>query len=287
MKVSKAIKVILSVLLAVALLYLAFRKVEWQVFWQDLRSTKWGYMVLSMLAAVAALALRSERWHSMLTPLDPEIKRIRVWDGSNYGNLASVVMPGVGEFIRCGAVCTKKATYDKILRPVEDTLHLSLWWLLVIAAVIVVAFIVITFKLRDKSRFLGKLAGWLSGMWVGIKSFKDIRHKGLFLLYTAGIWVMYILINFFAFKAIPAIEHLNFVDALFVSAAGNVASVVPTPLGMGAFHYLVALTLSVPFGSTWEVGILFATLTHESRAILLIITGLLSMLHGASVKNKE
>ena len=103
-----------------------------------------------------------------------------------------------------------------------------------------------------------------------------MRWKGRFVLYSAMVWLTYAGMCLCVFQAIPALEHLNFADALFVSAVGSLSSLVPVPGGFGAYHYLVALAISTIYGASWETGILFATLNHESRALLLLLLGGLS-----------
>lgn len=85
-KASKVIKYVLSLLLAAALLYFAFRGIDWKEFWEGLRTTNWFYILLSMIAAVAALVFRAERWRLQLVILDSDIARASIWHGSNIGN---------------------------------------------------------------------------------------------------------------------------------------------------------------------------------------------------------
>ena len=78
------------------------------------------------------------------------------------------------------------------------------------------------------------------------------------------------------FKAVPMLDSLNIVDALFISAVGNIASVIPVPGGIGAYHYLVALSLQSIYAASWDTGILYATLCHETHAILILVLGIIS-----------
>lgn len=70
-------------------------------------------------------------------------------------------------------------------------------------------------------------------------------------------------------------EGMNLADAAFLSLVGNIASVVPVPGGVGAYHYLVAAAVGL-YGHSWETGILFATLNHEIHALLIIVLGIIS-----------
>lgn len=323
-KVSKVLKYVLSALLAVALLWFAFGKLDWKAFWEGLKQTKWIWVIASVLASLGALWFREERWRQLLLPLDPDIRRIDVWDAYNFGNFFSVFIPGVGEVVRVGAVAGKKATYDKAFGTIVmerawdllavaflfilavtlqfDTLGTFLKehifksmvsgtnWIIVLALVVLVALgigaIIVVYRLRDRGPMFEKIAGWIDGALLGFKSFAQMKHKWLFLLNTVAIWLMYILMSFFVFKAMPELSSLGFSDSLLVSAVGNLASVVPVPGGLGAYHYLVALSLSSIYEATWEAGILFATLTHESRSILLLLVTAPSYLRTLLKKRK-
>ena len=97
---------------------------------------------------------------------------------------------------------------------------------------------------------------------------------------------MYMLMCYFVFRAVPALSHLTLLDALFISSVGNIASVIPVPGGIGAYHYLVALALQSLYGASWETGILAATLNHELHAIIILLVGALSYA-GLTVRRKK
>ncbi len=69
------------------------------------------------------------------------------------------------------------------------------------------------------------------------------------------------------------------IDALFISAIGNLASVIPVPSGMGPYHYLVMITLGGLYGCFNELGLLYAVLCHETHAIIIVILGVISYVH--------
>ena len=326
-KVVKALEYTLTSLLALALLYFAFGKLDWKAFVDGLLQTSWFWVAASVAASLGALFFRAERWRDMLLPLDGNISRKKVWDAYNFGNFCSVFVPGVGEIVRAGAVSTKKTGYDRAFGTavmerawdlvaiavifvaaivskhktlgtfVEDSLispvaqKLSLWWIVVLLVLVGAAALFAVYHWRGSSKLCGKMADFIDGILQGLKAFKDVRHKGKFILLTVAVWACYILMSLFVFKAMPGLEHLDFGDALLVSAIGNLASVIPVPGGLGAYHYLVALTLSTLYGSTWESGLLFATLTHETRSLLLIVVAAISyvsvLVARSSTKTKQ
>ena len=73
--------------------------------------------------------------------------------------------------------------------------------------------------------------------------------------------------------AAPFLAHLDVVDALFLSLAGGIGFAVPVPGGIGAFHFIIGLTLSMVYGVPMETGIIYATISHTSQAITQIVFG--------------
>lgn len=310
-KLKKIIKYILSLAIAAVFIWLVIRKVDWTGFMDGLQGTRWLWILMFILASLGALVFRALRWRDLLRGLDPNIKLIDVWDSINVGNLANVGLPGAGEFLRCAYVSSKKASYDKslgtivmerawdilaiivllvialslswdtlgpffqdkVIGPLTSSLNFSLWWLIVLLLTIIALTIWIIFHFRNSNRLCSRIAGAISGVTQGLGTFFQMDHKILFASYTVGLWVMYILMSWFGLKAIPELDNLSFMDALFISAIGNLASVIPVPSGMGPYHYLIMVTLSSLYGCTESIGVLYAILCHESHAILIIILG--------------
>ena len=127
-----------------------------------------------------------------------------------------------------------------------------------------------------KGSFSDRVAAFFRGIVQGFSSFLKMKGKGWFLLLTLLLWLMFLLMSWFIIKALPMDLGLSLVDALFIMLVGSVAGIVPVPGGFGAFHYLVALALQTLYAVPFETGIIFATLSHESQAVTMIVCGLLS-----------
>ena len=165
---------------------------------------------------------------------------------------------------------------EQIWEPLAGGLQFSLWWIVGGAVVLIAGGIWAIFHWSGSNRFCGKVAGWIRGLGAGFASIGKMKHKWLFALYTVAIWASYVAMSWSGLKAVPMLSELTFSDAIFISAVGNIASVIPVPGGIGAYHYLVALTLQSIYGIVWETGILYATLCHEAHAILIILLGVIS-----------
>ena len=316
-KVSKTLKYLFWAVLAIFLLYFSFREVEWKDFWTVLSECHWGMVIMAMCAGVLSFIIRSARWRLLLLSDEPDTRLGNCYDGFTIGKLCDFVVPHVGEFVRCGYVLTPRMTYDKalgtvvlervwdiimlallivvllvfkwadfgsffvekILGPVSGRLDMNLWWLLAICVVLAAAFIWTVWALRSKSRICSKLISFAKGLWSGVTSCMRMDHKWLFLLLTLLLWLMFLLMSWFIIKALPSDLGLTLVDAMFIMLVGSVAGIVPVPGGFGAFHYLVAIALQTIYSIPFETGIIFATLSHESQAVTMILCGAVSYFH--------
>lgn len=330
----KILKIALSFALAGVFVFFAFRGIDWASFAQDIRQTRWIWVLAFCVVSVGALIFRMLRWQALLRPLhggadaaesgsggsaagaadgaDGKVSALRVWDANNVGNIVNVVIPGSGEFVRCGYMTAGRASYDKVLGTVVtericDVLaivllmaiailcgseqmkqffrtniagaaagQLSLLWVLAGVLLLLATGVWALWHFRERNAFCGKIADKLKGFAGGMTSFVRMRKKWLFIIYTIGIWTMYVLMSYSIIKAMPELSHLGAADALFLCAIGNFASVIPVPGGIGAYHYLVALSLSGIYGVSWETGLLNATLNHELHAILILLLGAVS-----------
>ena len=90
-----------------------------------------------------------------------------------------------------------------------------------------------------------KIAGLLKGFWDGLRSVLKLRNPALFLLYSAGIWVMFYLQCLFNLKAFPPTASLGAGAALMIFVFGTLGFVIPSPGGMGTFHALAIAGLAL------------------------------------------
>ena len=77
-KTANTVKYVISGLLAVVLVWFAFRGVDWKAFWQGVQQTRWIWVALYFVAAILALVFREERWIALMRPLDPDLRRLGV-----------------------------------------------------------------------------------------------------------------------------------------------------------------------------------------------------------------
>lgn len=324
-KISKAIKYVLSVLFAAVLLYVSFRGVKWSDFAMGLKECRWWFLGASMLAGASAFALRGLRWRRLLSPIG-DVKALDAYDAVTIGNVSNMVFPFLGEFVRCGIVSRgSKMRYGKVIgtialervwdmlsvvilflilfafkwnvfgsffteriwTPLVNRFSWVVWLVLGIIAIVGCVAMWAIVRFHERNAFLSKIHHVAGGLIQGFLSVLKMEKKGYFILDTALIWTMYWLQIVFLTHALPAAAGMNIIDALFIMLAGSIASFVPVPGGFGAYHYLVALSLSSLYGFTWQAGIVFATVAHESQALTMLITGAASFVRQSIIRHND
>ncbi|HOK52173.1 MAG TPA: lysylphosphatidylglycerol synthase transmembrane domain-containing protein [Bacteroidales bacterium] len=176
-----------------------------------------------------------------------------------------------------------KFFHEKIAIPLSEKFHwlvsIPLYgWLLVIILVVSAILLVLMYRHAIKEYLLrGKIGQFSYGIYQGIKSVLKLKRGLQFIGVTFFIWLVYILMTFFALKAMTPTHSLNFIDAFFIMVVGSYGFVVPVQGGIGTYHAIVALGLSL-YAVSWNDALAYALLSHGSQAISIILLGLLSML---------
>ena len=128
-KVGNILKYGASILLALVLLFFAFKKVDWAEFWSALKACRWEYVILSMLFGLLAFYCRAVRWRELLLPIDPTTSRRTCFNAVNISYAVNMALPRVGEVVRCGYITSRSkkvpngeygqsrrlASFDKVL----------------------------------------------------------------------------------------------------------------------------------------------------------------------------
>ena len=326
-RIKEILKYTISLAVAALLLYFSFRGVEWREFLDALTSCRWEFIVLSMAVSVLAFWLRGLRWRGIILPIDPGMSRVTTFNAVNIGYIANFVFPRIGEFVRCGVISrrSKSATYDKVLgtvvlergwdllsmfiflaallisrwerfgtffvtkmwEPLSERLSFSLWWIVAILVLLSGLCIWGIYACRKRSGSAAKIWSLAQGLANGFTSAFRMEHKWRFFAYTLAVWLCYWAMAVLTMWAIPDLDALNVVDALFLMIAGSLGWLVPVPGGFGAFHFIVSLALSTIYGIPFELGIVFATLSHESQSVTMLLAGAGSWFYETLKKDPE
>lgn len=146
-------------------------------------------------------------------------------------------------------------------------------------AVVIIGFALWYLRKRIlQNKIFSKIYDIVIGLKDGLLTAFKMEKKGLFFFYTLMLWGTYWLTSMCTIMAFPAVSDLNAVDALFLMVIGGLGWVVPVQGGLGAYHYIVSLTLAGVYSIPQTTGVIFATISHEAQALTMILCGVISLI---------
>jgi hypothetical protein len=228
---------------------------------------------------------------------------------------ASLVIPRIGEFTRCGVLkrydnvsfakalgtvvseravdtllimgvtatvlLVEMSTFGSFFRKtgtnLYDILHGFSWTGYIVVAVCLIAMAVLLHFLLHKLSIYDKVKITLSGIWQGVASLKDVRNIPLFVFFTLGIWVSYFLHYYLTFFCFDFTQHLGMGCALVTFVVGSIAVIVPTPNGAGPWHFAVKTMLTL-YGVADVHALYFVLIVHTVQTMLVVLMGIYAWL---------
>jgi len=172
-------------------------------------------------------------------------------------------------------------------------------WLLsgTVAVFVLCCYLLYRFRVKlSRYAFLSKFFGIARNAWSGLAAGFRSEHKWGFLLYTVVLWTLYWLQSLFTMYALGDLcgtavsissggGVLNGVDALFLMVVGSLGWIVPVQGGIGAYHFILSLALAAIYGIPQAEGVVFATISHESQALTMLVCGAITLI-AASVSGR-
>ncbi len=156
----------------------------------------------------------------------------------------------------------------------QNTFVLTALGLLLVGAVAVLFF----WKKLQQLPAFQKVANLVKGFWDGLRSVFQLQRTGLFLLYSAGIWLMFYLQCYFNLLAFPPTAQLGASAALMVFVFGTLGFVIPSPGGMGTFHALAIAGLAL-YGINGGDAFSYANIAFFTIQIFYnVVAGLLALI---------
>ena len=309
--INNSLKVSLSIMLGGLILYWMYRDFDFKTVAHTLmHGMNWTWMLLSFPFGILAQMFRGWRWRQTLEPVN-EHPRLKTCVNSVFlSYAASLVIPRVGEFTRCGilkrydgvsfakalgTVVTERAIdsivvaavagltllmqfhvfntfFDKTGTSLESIMHGFSATGYAVTAVCGIAAMSLLHILLKKLSIYNKVKATLGGIFQGVTSLRKIRNIPLFLLFTAGIWVSYFLHYYLTFFCFGFTSGLGISCALVTFVVGSIAVLVPTPNGAGPWHFAVK-TMLILYGVAESDALYFVLIVHTVQTILVILLG--------------
>lgn len=140
--------------------------------------------------------------------------------------------------------------------------------------------LLLLFIFREKiqqSAIYEKIIGIIKGFWDGIMSVRNLEKPWLFVFYSIMIWVAYYVMFYMYLPAFNPTAHLGFTVALMVFVFGTFGIVIPSPGGMGSYHFLVMAALAL-YGVTGSDAFSFANFSFFATHFCNIVLGLVAVI---------
>ena len=319
------VKIVLPLMLGGAILYWMYRDFDFGTIGHVLYyQMDWTWMLLSFPFGIMAQVLRGWRWRQTLEPLG-ETPRARVSVNAVFlSYAASLVVPRVGEFTRCGVlkrydgISFSKALGTVVTERAIDTLLVLLitgltflmqmstfgsffqqtgtnfdallhrftleGW--VVTAVCALAVIVLLHLLFKHLALYNKVKTTLGGFWDGMVSLRRVSNLPLFAALTLGIWLSYFLHYYLTFFCFDFTAGLGLGCALVTFIVGSIAVIVPTPNGAGPWHFAVK-TMLILYGVADEQALYFVLIVHTVQTLLVVALGVYAWLRLAFTTTRQ
>lgn len=310
------LKILMPLVLGAAILYWMYRGENWQQILHVMTDEmNWTWMLLSFPFGILAQLFRGWRWRQTLEPVGERPRMSTSVHAIFLSYAASLVIPRVGEFTRCGVltryddvsfpkalgtVVTERAIdsllvmgitaivillemstfgtfFQKTGTNLHDILYGFSWAGYLVVAICGVAMLILLHFLLRKLSIYNKVKATLSGIWEGVISLKDVKNIPLFSCFTLGIWVSYFLHYYLTFFCFDFTAGLGLGCALVTFIVGSIAVIVPTPNGAGPWHFAVK-TMLILYGVADESALYFVLIVHTVQTMLVVALGIYAWL---------
>ena len=181
----------------------------------------------------------------------------------------------VGDFIM-------QNIFYPIVRKIPGAANLK--WILIASVLILLSFILFYRIFKSQLAQIGilrKLKDMIKGVFNGIKSIYQIQNFWLFIALNILIFGMYFMQTWTMFYALESTSALSPGDALFILVITSLSFIIPVQGGIGAYHWIVSTGLTI-FGLSREAGMVYATISHSTTSVILILVGIVSLIAVAS-----
>ncbi|WP_200975333.1 lysylphosphatidylglycerol synthase transmembrane domain-containing protein [Echinicola sp. 20G] len=322
LNIKQWIQVVISLSVAIWIFWFLYKDVKMESLLDALQQASLFWIGMSILVSTFGFWLRAWRWKLLInTDLEKKITTSRTFWALMVGYLVNMLVPRAGEVARCGVLKkTDKLQVSKLLgtvileRSIDllfmllvifvafvlerevfvglakdlislDSLKLAVQeYLPLLVGAIVLIFILfywITRRYRDHG-IVKKFQHFMREFLTGLKSVSRMDRRAGFWLASIGIWIIYYLMMYFIAIGMPNTANLSPSSILMVMVMGSIGMIAPVQGGIGTFHALVAFIL-MTYGLSEEEGKIFAVIVHSSQVLIVIVTGVISLLAVAKI----
>ena len=180
---------------------------------------------------------------------------------------------------------------EQFVTPAWSRLHaLSLDWLVGAAAV---TLLVVTLLVAGGRWLYRREDSWLRQVWnstlhpaalsfqEGMGTLIHSPRRGAILVSTVGMWAGYLLMAYLPFRMLHLAEPygIGLVDAWVLMAIGAIGILVPSPGGIGSYHYITEQALVHLYGVPAAEALTYAFLAWGAQFVFYTLSGIAAVLY--------
>ena len=323
--INTSIKILLPLILGSGILYWMYRDFDFKqlehVLWEEM---DWTWMLLSLPFGALAEILRGLRWRQILCATGEKPRRSTIINSIFLSYAASLIVPRVGEFLRCGVlkrydgisftkalgtVVSERAVDIIVMLLITSTTMLLQFGVFttffektgtnidgilskfsstgyLVTAICALAVVILLHLLLKRLSIYNKVKTTFAGVWRGVKSIGHLSNVPLFILLSFGIWASYFIHYYITFFCFDFTSDLGVTCGLVTFVVGSIAVLVPTPNGAGPWHFAVK-TMLILYGVAEVPALYFVLIVHTVQTLLIMVLGIISMAALAMTKKEN
>jgi len=282
----------------------------WKKLLSDFKTAKFQWLVLAIALFTISNVSRAIRWKMLISPLGKRPRLINSFLCIILGYFANLGLPRSGEFVRAGTFAKyENISFEKVMGTVVvdrifDVIsilivtgialivefdkiwnffspYLSFNTNLIFILLALVGMCILLFVFRRKISQISlfkKVENLIRGFGEGLSSISKIDKPWWFLFHSINIWVMYFLMTYVIFFSFKPTELLSPVVGLVSFVFGAWGIVIPSPGGMGTYHFLTQTVLGF-YGVSEVDAFSFANISFVTIQLFTnILTGILALI---------
>lgn len=307
-QLKRRLKIILPLMIGFFLVFYSINSAtptERLKIWRTIKNADLLWISISLVFGFISNYSRAVRWKYMLAPLGCKPKIYNSFFAVMFGYLSNLGIPRSGEILRGATLATyEEISFEKSFGTIVSERVIDLFMLLLIISwslvlqaeeirlffseyainvwsgvglltgLLLFFYLGIRILRKLNTPFLSKLKYFLEGIWEGMISIVNMKHKKMFLFHTFVIWGMYIAIFWVVKFSVEDVASLSLGPILVAFIVGSF-SISITSGGVGLYPIAVAYSLQI-FGVEKESGEAFGWILWASQTFLVIFLGTIS-----------
>lgn len=267
----------------------------------DFRNANYFWIAMVLVAFTFSNISRAIRWRMLIQPMGYQPRFVNAFLTTVLGYFANLGLPRMGEVVRgatlaqyeripvekvMGTIVVDRVVdvmsillvtglavlleFDTIWQFINEEADLgrlaNLGNLLLLAGAFGLVFLGLIYLLRkplSKTKIYVKFKALLLGFWEGIRAIRRLDRPWVFLLHSFNVWFMYFAMTYLCFFAFAPTAGLSPLVALIVFVFGGWGVVIPSPGGMGTYHFLAQTALAM-YGISGDDGFSWANISFFS-----------------------